>query len=411
MANKIFYGWWIVLAGFLLTFYISSIVFFGFTAFFEPLVKEFGWSYTQVSFAASLRGMEMGIFAPIIGYLVDRFGSRKMTIFGIVTAATGLFLLSATGSLPMFYAAFLLLGLGAGACTNIVVMTSVANWFHKNVSKALGIVSAGFGASGLMIPVIVMLIDSQGWRGALIILGIFLFLLGIPAALIIRDRPEKYGYLPDGVSPETFAASEKPAGGKPHGSFGNILRQRSFLLIGICECLRLMALSAVIIHIMPYLNQMGIPRLTAGYIAAGLPLLSIMGRFGLGWLGDIYDKRYLISVAYGLMAAGIISLCLVKVTFFLFLFLITFSMGFGGLAVLRSALLLEYYGRENFGKSLGTTLGAGSLGGVIGPPLAGLIYDLQGTYFTAWTIFFFLFVISCLLTLKIERPDLSPQKN
>ncbi|MDZ4163879.1 MAG: MFS transporter, partial [Smithellaceae bacterium] len=406
MANKIFYGWWIVLAGFLLTFYLSSIVFFGFTAFFEPLVQEFGWSYTQVSFAASLRGMEMGIFAPILGYLVDRFGSKKMAAFGIVTAVAGFFALSVTGSLPMFYASFLLLGLGAGACTNIVIMTAVANWFRKNVSKAMGMVSAGFGASGLMIPLIVMLIDSQGWRGALIVLGTVLLLLGLPVALILRDRPEKYGYLPDGESAESFAASGKSTREKPRGSFRSILRIKSFWFISICECLRMMALSAVVIHIMPYLNLLSIPRQTAGYIAAGLPLFSILGRFGLGWFGDTRDKRFMIALSYGLMALGLMALNFVNTTFFLFVFLVPFSVGFGGIAVLRGAMILEYYGRETFGKTLGITLGAGSLGGVIGPTLAGLIYDLQGAYFLAWIIFSFLLVISLLLTLKIERPAL-----
>jgi MFS family permease len=80
MTKKIFYGWWIVLSCFLIGLYVSGITFYGFTAFFDPLIKEFGWSYTQVSFAASLRGLEMGVFAPLIGFLVDRWGSRKVIL-------------------------------------------------------------------------------------------------------------------------------------------------------------------------------------------------------------------------------------------------------------------------------------------------------------------------------------------
>lgn len=399
MPNKIFYGWWIVLAGFVLTFLLSSIVFFGFTALFQPLVDEFGWSYAQVSFAASLRGLEMGIFSPIFGYLVDRFGSRKIAVIGIITAAAGLFSLSATVSLAMFYASFLLLGIGAGACTSIVSMTAVANWFTKDVGKALGIVSAGFGASGLLVPLIVLLIDHQGWRDALITMGIVLLLLGLPTTMIIRNRPEKYGLLPDGELKEKTAAPDRPSPERIRGGFRTIMKNRSFWYINISDCLRMMALSAVVIHIMPYLTSLAIPRLTAGYIAAGLPLLSILGRFGLGWLGDIRDKRMVMALAYGLMAAGIVSLCFVEIPLFLFLFLITFSVGFGGIAVLRSALILEYYGRETFGKALGVTMGAGSLGAVIGPTLTGLVYDLQGSYLIAWLIFFFFLVVSLALTL------------
>jgi len=118
--KKIFYGWWVVLACFIIGLYVSSVVFYGFTAFFEPLIREFGWSYTQISFAASLRGMEMGFLAFPIGFLTDRFGPRKIIFLGVVSVGCGLLLLSLTRSLAMFYGAFLILGLGAGSATTVV---------------------------------------------------------------------------------------------------------------------------------------------------------------------------------------------------------------------------------------------------------------------------------------------------
>ena len=113
--SRIFYGWWIVWAGFFISVYVGCITFYGFTAFFEPLVKEFGWSYTQISLASSLRGIEMSFLAPLIGFLVDRFGSRKMVLWGVVTVGLGLILLSVTQSLWMFYAGFILIGFGGEA--------------------------------------------------------------------------------------------------------------------------------------------------------------------------------------------------------------------------------------------------------------------------------------------------------
>ena len=131
IMKRIFYGWWIVLASFFIAFYVGGTVFFGFTAFIEPVVKEFGWSYTQVSFAASLRGMEMGIMAPIIGFLMDRFGSRILLVTGIVILGLGIVLLGFTNSLLTFYASFILMALGAGGCTSLVTMTVIANWFDS----------------------------------------------------------------------------------------------------------------------------------------------------------------------------------------------------------------------------------------------------------------------------------------
>jgi OFA family oxalate/formate antiporter-like MFS transporter len=111
MIKKIFYGWWIVLACSLIGLYVAGTVAFGFTAFFEPIREEFGWSYTQISLAASLRGLEMGIFAPLVGFLADRFGPRKLMLWGTITVGFGLILLSLTQSIAMFYGSFLLIAL------------------------------------------------------------------------------------------------------------------------------------------------------------------------------------------------------------------------------------------------------------------------------------------------------------
>ena len=92
--RKIFYGWWVVFACFFITFYIGGTAIFGFTAFFEPIAEETGWSYTQISIAASLRGLEMGILAPIMGFLVDRFGPRKLIFCGTLTVGFGFIFLS-----------------------------------------------------------------------------------------------------------------------------------------------------------------------------------------------------------------------------------------------------------------------------------------------------------------------------
>ena len=121
-SKGIFYGWWVVAASFAIALYVGGTIIYGFTAFFEPIAEDLGWSYTQVSVAASLRGLEMGIFAPIIGFLVDRFGPRKLAVSGAIALGSGLVLLSRTSSIPMFYGAFFVLALGASACTGTVLM-------------------------------------------------------------------------------------------------------------------------------------------------------------------------------------------------------------------------------------------------------------------------------------------------
>jgi MFS family permease len=402
MFKKVFYGWWIVLACFFIGLYVGGVVFYGFTAFFQPLVEEFGWSHTQISFAVSLRGLEMGIFAPLIGFLVDRFGSRKLILCGTITVGIGLFSLSATRSLAMFYASFLLLSVGGGGCLSVVLMAVVANWFRKNVGKALGMVACGFGASGLIVPLIVQLIALYHWRTALVILGLGVWMLGIPLSFVIRDRPEQYGCLPDGGPLHDPVPETKHPGKGVEIRFREAIKLRTFLHLMIVEVTRSIALSSVVLHVMPYLNSMGIPRLSAGFIAAAIPLISIIGRFGFGWLGDIYDKRRMMAAALCLMGTGLLAFCYVRERWVILLFLLLFSTGTGGGMVLTRTMLRDYFGRDSFGKMLGVASGSASIGGIIGPILAGWTFDTLASYRLIWFLFSGLLGVSVCMILRIE---------
>jgi len=398
----IFYGWWIVVACFFIGLYVSSIIFFGFTAFIEPIVKEFGWSYTQVSFATSLRGLEMGIFAPFLGFLVDRLGSRKLMFFGVITVGLGLILLSLTQSLAMFYLAFIFLSFGAGGCTSIVTMAVIANWFDKNAGKAFGLMASGFGASGLLIPVIVWLIEVYHWRTTLILLGLGMWIIGIPLAFLIRNTPEQYGLLPDGKSAETAQNEIQPA--EVTMTFQEALRQKSFIYLSLVEFIRLMIVTAVVTHVMPYLGSIGIPRRTAGLVAAGIPLFSIIGRIGFGWLGDIYDKKIIMILTFLIMGLGMVTFCYMQNLWMIIFFLLLFPPSFGGTMVLRVSMLREYFGLSSFGKLLGVIMGAASLGGIIGPPLAGWVFDARQSYYMIWMVFAGSVALAILLVLRIESP-------
>jgi len=403
MSKRIFYGWWIVLACSLIGFYIGGVIFFGFTAFFEPIREEFGWSYAKISFAISLRGLEMGLFAPLVGFLVDRFGSRKLIFWGTITVGFGLLLLSFTQSLAMFYCAFLLIAFGAGGCTSVVTMTAVANWFQRKVGVALGVMNAGIGAGGLVVLLIVRLIDLYQWRTTLIILGLGILALGIPSSLIIRNRPEHYGYLPDGeVLSSPVQALDIQDKGVEIG-LKEALKMRSFLYLNIVEVIRMMTILAVLTHVMPYLSSVGMPRSSAGLVAAAIPLISIIGRFGLGWLSDVFDKRYVMALTIGLIGVGTLAFGYLHVRWVIIPFLILFPLGYGGGMVLRGSILREYFGRESFGKMIGVLLGSASIGGIIGPTLAGWAFDTLGSYQPIWLVLSGLTCLTTVLILRIKQ--------
>lgn len=402
MMTRVFYGWWIVLACFFISLYVGATVFFGLTAFVSPIRETFGWSYTQISFAVSLRGLEMGIFAPIVGFLVDRFGSRRLLFAGAIMSGFGLISLSMTQSLAMFYASFLILAFGAGGCTSVVTMTVVANWFKKKVGIAFGIMASGFGASGLLVPLIVGLIGRYDWRVTLVILGLGMWVVGIPLSLVVRNKPEQYGQVPDGHVSEKQRSDKDIASNGIALGFKAVLKHRTFLYLNITEIIRMMSVTSVVIHVMPYLSSVGISRYTAGLVAAAIPLVSIFGRFGLGWLGDFFDKRYVLAAAFLLMGAGVLAFCYMHVLWIALLFLLLFPPGFGGSMVLRGAILREYFGTASFGKMLGIIMGSASIGGIIGPTFAGWVFDTMADYRFVWLVLCVLNVLAVVLISRIK---------
>jgi MFS family permease len=244
-----------------------------------------------------------------------------------------------------------------------------------------------------------------GWRMTLIVLGIGMWIIGVPAAFVMRNKPENG---PDVLimekSDKHNDLSQKRSDDKRF-RYTEILKKKSFLFVNLAEVIRLMALMAVVTHIMPYLSTMDISRMNSGLMAAGIPLLSITGRFGFGWLGDIFEKKYVMAISYSLMALGMLALCYIQLSGMIYIFLFFFSNGYGGIATLRGAWLREYYGKENFGKYLGIMMGFGACGGIIGPTTAGWVFDMMGSYYFVWLALSALIGLAIILIWRIESKD------
>jgi MFS family permease len=325
-----------------------------------------------------------------------------MIFWGTITMGLGLFLLSRTQSLIMFYGSFLLLAFGAGGCTSVVTMTAVANWFRKKAGIAIGILGSGIGAGGLIVFLIVYLIDRYQWRTTLIIIGLGMWAIGIPLSFVIRNRPEPYGYLPDGETSATTGQIQMIQDQGTEIGLRQALKMRTFLYLNLAEAVRMMTLMAVFTHVMPYLGSLGMPRSTAGAVAGAIPLIGIIGRFGFGWLADIFDKKLVMAMALSLISLGTLAFSYVHVKWVIFPFLVLFPIGHGGSMVVRGAILREYFGRNAFGKMIGIVMGSASIGGIIGPTLAGWFYDTWGNYRLSWFVLFVLLLAGVALILKIK---------
>ena len=402
--HKLFYGWWILGAGFFIIFYISGFIQFGFTAVFEPIANDFGWSYAQVSLAGSMRGLEMGLFAPIVGFLVDRWGPRRLVFTGAAIVGLGLLLLSRINSLVTFYGAFMLIAAGISTCVGVVPITTVNNWFRRRATMATGILVSGTAIAGLLVPLATLLIDTYGWRTVMVILGFGAWGILLPLSLFFRHKPEQYGYLPDGDSSDNLPPVEdQPPTQDAELNIGvkQALKSRTFWHIAIGLTCHIMVMNAVVIHVMPYLSSIGIARSSSSLVASAIPLASIMGRLSFGWLGDRYDKKWITALGFVLTAFGLILFGYLATAeaWVLVPFIILIGIGYGGPVPMMPALLREYFGRVRLGTLLGLAMGTASAGAMIGPPLAGWVFDKFGNYQGAWFAFAGLLIAGTIIML------------
>ncbi len=412
--RPIFYGWWIVFATSLIHIWGAGTFYYSFTAFFNPIVNEFGWSYAVTSFAASLRSIEGGIAAPVVGFATDRYGARRLLVMGSILGGTGFILLSRIQSLWSFYLIFVFLSVGSSLLFPVPGWTAVANWFVKKRGTALGALSGAIGLGGLVIYLVNWLIELYGWRHTLVIIGIGIWVIGLPCALVVRNRPEPYGLRPDGEGGALSKAggSIKPACLESEDTREftprEALKTRAFWIVALVVTLSAASLHAVVVHVMPYFISIHFNRETAGLIASMLVLVSTTGRFILGWLTGRVDTRYLLALALLLQAVGLLVLAKAQGLGLAALFVVLFGPGYGGVITLRLTIQAEYFGARAFGAIQGIMTAIIISGTIASPLLAGYCFDVYKTYRPAWLIMGLMLLLATPFPILARSPNRRP---
>ena len=418
--RKVFYGWWIVIAGSVNQAYTSGAFWQGFGAFFDPIVAQFGWSRAVTSAAVSIQRTESGMISPFVGFFIDKLGPRKVMVAGIVVTGLGFVLLSRINSLWQFYAAFTLITIGLSFGTFLVVTTTVANWFVTQRTRALAIMSAGSALGGLLVPAIVLLIAVTDWRTCLLVIGIGFWVMGIPVALVMRSRPEDYGSLPDGAPSGQESSIESGQSGNIESSaYGTAMRApsiseadftvkeamvtRSFWQMALAMGAGQLIMSATI-HQIPAMTSFGVSRGTAGLVMMSVSLISLAGRVGSGFLGDQIDKRQVIALAFGCQFIGTLIFAYIGSTWHLLGFILFWGIGFGASIPVRFALLADFFGRRHFGSIMGIMMTVSTVFGVVGPVFVGWMFDVRGNYRDPYLILTVTILVSIPLILTLPQP-------
>lgn len=419
-GKDIFYGWWVVAAGSFIYFLGIGSVFYGFNTFFIPMINEFGWSRTVTSGAYSLSRLEGGIEGPFIGYLIDKFGARRLIFIGVTLVGVGYISLAFIQNALGFYLIFgLMISLGFNTGFFHATTTAAANWFFKKRSRILSFLTVGGGLGGaVMVPLLAMLITQFGWRIASVIIGCVVLIFGIPATFVIKSRPEDMGLLPDNESnttqtdPAPILESKKmtaqPASEALNGEVDftvrEALRTRAFWTYTVAMMLRACILSAIVVHQIPHLVDVGISYKTAAGCLALMIFFSIPGRLFFGWMGDIFDKRVLLAISSIFQAVGIFIFINISKLWMAYIFVAIYGVGYGGAIPLTIALRGQLFGRKIFGTIGGITAAMTAVATVVSPVLAGYVFDVFGSYSMAFYTFLFLILCSGITFLLIKPP-------
>jgi MFS family permease len=420
--GKIFYGWWIVVASTLLNVLAGGTFVYGLTVFFNPIRNTFGWGAAATSVAFTLGRLESGLLEAVAGFLVDKVGPRKLMLCGWSVVGLGFLLMSKVSSLWVFYGSFLVMAVGMSFSAFIVIFATIANWFEKKRSRAMTVVVTGYGLSGTLVPLVATTVDAFGWRETLAAMAISIWVISLPLSSLMRHKPGQYGYVPDGASPEAAngstdlsqsSSSDDTRGGSPVASavdftLKEAVKTQTFWLLAAVSFFQFFAVSAVMVHTIPFLESIEVSSKMAATVVTGITVSSLIGRLGFGFMGDFANKRHLMVIGLTLQAIGIFVLSLVDSNrvWVVIPFLLTYAPGFGAMMPLRPALQADYFGAKSFGAIMGVTSLIGMIGGLASPVIAGWIYDVTGAYHIAWLMcaLVSLPAVPCMLLAKAPAP-------
>jgi MFS family permease len=383
--SRIFFGWYIVAGGFVLSAILGGLMFHAFGQYVVVFEDEFGWSRTALSIAFSIQMVEAGLLGPIQGWTLDKFGPRRIMMIGITIFAIGFFMLGQINSLPAFYVAFIVIALGMSIGSMMGVAVAVVNWFNRRRALAMSITTMGFAFGGFLQPAIAWSLDNIGWRETAVVSGLAVLLVGLPLAGLMRHRPEQYGYGVDG-DPPGEGASDHGAGpeldpDEVNFTWQEALRTRAFWFISIGHAASLLVVGAVMVHLVSHLgDSLGYSLSEAANVILVITALTVLGMLIGGYLGDRMPMRYILAAAMLGHMASLIVLTVATTLAGVLVFAVLHGLSFGARGPLTQAIRADYFGRASFGTVMGFSSLIILIGMVAGPLIAGLSFDLTGTY-------------------------------
>lgn len=378
--------------GFLSLFSLVGIMFYGLPFFYDFWLTDFGWNRATVTSGNALAKLIIGpLFGFLAGWIIDRFGPRRLMLAGIVMGGIALIGLSRMTSLWQFYFFYLFNALGymcGGPLPNQVL---VSRWFSKARGKAMGIIYLGIGVGGMLVPQIARgLTASFGWRDALMILGVLMIAVAFPMAWFVKENPE---------NPTTQTSQQEP---KP--AFGNILKSWPFYLLVIGSMCSIGAVAGTSQNIKLFLSiDLKYSQEQAANVLSIVLASSIVGRLLMGWLADRIQKKYVMILIYSLVALSIPLLYFSTTPGVIYLFAFLFGVALGGDYMIIPLMAAELFGIKVLGRVMGLVITVDGVAEALAPMLAAWLRDETGSYANGFAALIILAVIGTVAVMMLPR--------
>ena len=377
---------------FLSLFSIVGVALYGLPFFYDFFVRDLGWTRAEVTSGNALSKLLVGpVFGFAAGWIVDRFGPRRLMLAGIVMAGGALVGLGAVSTLGFFYVCYLLNALGyvcGGPLPNQVLLS---RWFDENRGKAMGFAYLGIGVGGTLVPLVATALTSAyGWRAALQILGGLMIAIALPMAWFVRDQPDPADRP---VRPDGPAGPDRPAG----PALSTILRTPAFYLLVVGSMCSIGAVGGTVQNLKLFLSlDLGLAQMRVAQIQSLVLFSSLIGRVLMGVLADRWPRKRVMLLIYAIVAASLPLLFIADRPWARPLFAVLFGIGLGGDYMIIPLMAADLFGVATLGRLLGIVLTADGVGEAVAPMLVARIRDASGSYAGGFSLLIALAAIGAL---------------
>jgi len=387
-----YYGWIVVGMAIMANFIAFGLV-NSFTIFFKPVSNEFGWSRGITAGAFSAYAITHDFFAPLTGWITDRFGPKLIVAMGGMCLSGAMFLMGYIGSIWELYVYYpIIFGMGI-ACIYAPMMATVSRWFYVKRGLAIGLASTGLGLGSLVLsPLAAWLVSDYGWRLAYIVMGSITLGIFIPITALVRRSPSDY-------------ANETPQNKRQNDmTFAQAIRTRLFWVFGFHWFFTGLVLYAILVHIVPLITDRGINLTTAGLVTGLVGGGSIFGRVMGGSLSDRVQRKVVLLCAQGLLLAMLIWLLFSVQLWMFVVFSIIFGIGLGGWGGVVAALPADYFGLRSTATIFGVLMIFAGSGVALGSYMGGIIFDITNSYVYMIVLCILSMVVAILLGCFLRNP-------